>query len=205
MQFIKNNFFNLLVAVLLVVILLQKCSQPIEPVVPTVIRDTTWVVKDSLIVSKPQVTKTIQVESHDTIINRYLPDTNYAKLIVQYQEVVNELLAKNIHSDSIRIDSNGYVLVTDTVQKNLLVGRSSQVNLRYPIIKETVTIPQKKVTQVYFGGGVVGSKVYPIEQLRFGLLFKNKKDQTLLGSVGVGVDGTTRYGLESYWKINLKK
>ena len=86
MQFIKNNFFNLLVAILLVIILLQKFSQPVEPGVPTVVRDTTWIVKDSLILSKPQLTKTIQVESHDTIINQYLPDTNYAKLVLQYQE-----------------------------------------------------------------------------------------------------------------------
>jgi hypothetical protein len=68
MQFIKNNFFNLLVAILLVIILLQKFSQPVEPGVPTVVRDTAWIVKDSLIISKPQLTKTIQVESHDTNI-----------------------------------------------------------------------------------------------------------------------------------------
>ena len=153
MQFIKNNFFNLLVAVLLVVILLQKFSQPVDPGVPTVVRDTTWIVKDSLILSKPQLTKTIQVESHDTIINQYIPDTNYAKLVLQYQEVVNTLLAKNIHSDSIRIDSNGYVKITDTVQRNLITGRSSQVNIRYPIIKETIILPAKKSDPDVYRGG----------------------------------------------------
>lgn len=203
MQFIKNNFFNLLVAVLLVVILLQKCSQPVEPVVPTVIRDTTWIVKDSLIVSKPQVIKTIEIESHDTIINRYLPDTNYAKLIVQYQEVVKELLAKNIHSDSIRIDSNGYVLVTDTVQKNVITGRSSQVNIRYPIIKETVTIPQKKVTQLYVGGVVQASPA--INQAGVGALLKTRNDFLFGGSLSVNTYGNLQYGAAAYWKLKLKK
>lgn len=203
MQFIKNNFFNLLVAVLLVVILLQKCSQPVDPGVPTVIRDTAWVVKDSLIVSKPQVTKSIQIESHDTIINQYIPDTNYAKLVVQYQEVVNTLLAKNIHSDSIRIDTNGYVKITDTVQRNLITGRSSQVNIRYPIIKETVTLPQKKVTQLYVGGVVQASPV--INQAGVGALLKTRNDFLFGGSLSVNTYGNLQYGVGAYWKLKLKK
>lgn len=203
MQFIKNNFFNLLVAVLVVIILLQKCSQPVEPVVPTVIRDTTWVVKDSLIVSKPQVIKTIEIESHDTIINQYIPDTNYAKLVIQYQEVVNTLLAKNIHSDSIRIDSNGYVKITDTVQRNLITGRSSQVNIRYPIIKETVTIPQKKVTQLYVGGVVQAAPA--INQAGVGALLKTRNDFLFGGSLSVNTYGNLQYGVGAYWKLKLKK
>jgi hypothetical protein len=203
MQFIKTNFFNLLVAVLLIIILLQKCSQPVDPGVPTVVRDTMWVVKDSLIVSKPQVTKTIQVESHDTIINQYLPDTNYAKLVVQYQEVVNTLLAKNIHSDSIRIDSNGYVKITDTVQRNLITGRSSQVNIRYPIIKETIILPAKKVTQLYIGGVVQGSS--GISQISTGALLKTRNDFLFGTSLGVNTNGALQYGVGAYWKLKLKK
>jgi len=203
MQFVKNNFFNLLVAGLLLIILLQKCSQPVDPGVPTVVRDTVWVVKDSLIVSKPQVTKSIQIESHDTIINHYIPDTNYSKLIVQYQEVVKELLAKNIHSDSIRIDTNGYVKITDTVQKNVITGRSSQVNLRYPVIKEVVTIPQKKVTQLYVGGVVQAAP--QISQAGVGALLKTRNDFLFGGSLSVNTYGNLQYGVGAYWKLKLKK
>jgi hypothetical protein len=203
MQFIKNNFFNLLVAILLVIILLQKVSQPVEPGVPTVVRDTTWIVKDSLIISKPQLTKTIQVESHDTIINQYLPDTNYAKLVLQYQEVVNTLLAKNIHSDSIRIDSNGYVKITDTVQRNLITGRSSQVNIRYPIIKETITLPAKKVTQMYVGGLLQANP--GINQVGVGALLKTRNDFLFGTSLGVNTNGALQYGVGAYWKLKLKK
>ena len=203
MQFIKNNFFNLLVAILLVIILLQKFSQPVEPGVLTVVRDTTWIVKDSLILSKPQLTKTIQVESHDTIINQYIPDTNYAKLVLQYQEVVNTLLAKNIHSDSIRIDSNGYVKITDTVQRNLITGRSSQVNIRYPIIKETITLPAKKVTQMYVGGLLQANP--GINQVGVGALLKTRNDFLFGTSLGVNTNGALQYGVGAYWKLKLKK
>jgi hypothetical protein len=203
MKFIKNNFFNLIVVVLLVVIFLQKCSQPVDPAVaPTVVRDTTWIVKDSLILSKPQLTKTIQVESHDTIINQYIPDTNYAKLVVQYQEVVNTLLAKNIHSDSIRIDSNGYVKITDTVQRNLITGRSSQVNIRYPIVKETITLPAKKVTQMYVGGVIQAAPA--INQISVGALLKTRNDFLFGTSLGVNTNGALQYGVGAYWKLKLK-
>lgn len=203
MEFIKNNFLNLLVAVLLAIILLQKCSQPVDPGVPTVVRDTVWVVKDSLIVSKPRVIKSIQVEVHDTIINHYLPDTNYAKLVIQYQEVVNTLLTKNIHSDSIRIDSNGYVKITDTVQRNLITGRSSQVNVRYPIVKETITLPAKKVTQMYVGGLVQGNP--GINQVSVGALLKTRNDFLFGTSLGVNTNGALQYGIGAYWKLKLKK
>jgi len=203
MKFIKDNLLTVVILVLLSIIVLQKCGAPAPVEAPTVVRDTTWIVKDSLIVSKPQLIKSISIESHDTIINQYLPDTNYAKLVLQYQEVVNTLLAKNIHSDSIRIDSNGYVKITDTVQRNLITGRSSQVNIRYPIIKETITLPAKKVTQMYVGGLLQTNP--GINQVGVGALLKTRNDFLFGTSLGVNTDGNIQYGVGAYWKLKLKK
>jgi hypothetical protein len=203
MKFIKDNLLTVVILVLLSIIVLQKCGAPAPVEAPTVVRDTTWIVKDSLIVSKPQLIKSISIESHDTIINQYLPDTNYAKLVLQYQEVVNTLLAKNIHSDSIRIDSNGYVKITDTVQRNLITGRSSQVNIRYPIIKETITLPAKKVTQMYVGGLLQANP--GINQVGVGALLKTRNDFLFGTSLGVNTDGNIQYGVGAYWKLKLKK
>jgi hypothetical protein len=204
MQLIKNNLSNIIVLVLVVVIVLQRCGGGglLPPSgEPKIIRDTAWIVKDSVIISKPQVVKSISVESHDTIINHYIPDTNYQKLVIQYQEVVNQLLTKNIHSDSVRIDTNGYVKIIDTVQKNLIVGRSTEVNVKYPVIKETIIIPPTPVNQLYVGGGIGGTKAAPVSQIKAGLLFKNKKDQIYGVSVGLGISGQPVYGIESYWKL----
>ena len=203
MKFIKDNLLTVVILVLLSIIVLQKCGAPAPVEAPTVVRDTTWIVKDSLIVSKPQLIKSISIESHDTIINQYLPDTNYAKLVIQYQEVVNTLLAKNIHSDSIRIDSNGYVKITDTVQRNLITGRSSQVNIRYPIIKETITLPAKKVTQMYVGGLLQANP--GINQVGVGALLKTRNDFLFGTSLGVNTNGALQYGVGAYWKLKLKK
>jgi hypothetical protein len=203
MKFIKDNLLTVVILVLLSIIILQKCGAPAPVEAPTVVRDTTWIIKDSLIVSKPQLIKSISIESHDTIINHYIPDTNYARLADQYQEVVNTLLAKNIHQDSIRIDSTGYVKLTDTVQKNLLVGRSTYVNIKHPIIKETITLPAKKVTQMYIGGVVQAAPA--INQISVGALLKTRNDFLFGTSLGVNTDGNIQYSVGAYWKLKLKK
>lgn len=205
MQFVKTNLLNFIVIGLLAIILLQRSCEKPKPSVPqTVKRDTTWIVKDSLIFSKPRVVKTVEIRSNDTIINNYLPDTNYQKLVVQYENVVKELLAKNIHSDSVRIDTNGYVKITDTVQKNLIIGRGTEVNIKYPIIKETITIREKPVNQLYIGGGLGADKTTLINQVRAGVMLKTKKDQLFGVHTGISTQGNVIYGVDSYWKISLK-
>ena len=204
MQFITKNLLTLMVGALLLIVILQQCKGTPEIEAPTVVRDTVLVVKESLTVSKPQLTKTIEIESHDSIIMKeYVPDTNYAKLVAQYQEVVNQLLAKNIMQDSIRIDTNGYVKITDTVQKNLIVGRSVQSKISYPIITETITLPAKKTNQLYVGGAILGS---PAPNAIMGsALLKTRNEKMFGGSLSINTYGDLQYGIHSYWKIKLKK
>jgi hypothetical protein len=188
------------------ILLLQRCSETTNVPKVSIVRDTTWVVKDSLITSKPQIIKTISIASSDTIINHYIPDTNYAKLVIQYQDVVNQLLAKNIQQDSVLIDDTlGYVKILDTVQKNIITGRSVLYSVKYPIIKETITIPAKKVNQLYIGGEVVGGKTNLVSGINAGLLFKNKKDQIFGLKAGLTSSGDPVLGVSSFWKITLKK
>lgn len=203
MKLIKDDLFSLVIIVLLLTLFIERCNdKPVVPEPPKVVRDTVWVKHDSVVYSKPQVINTIRISSKDSLI--YVPDTNYAKLVLQYQEVVNQLLSKNVLSDSIRIDTNGYVKITDTIQKNLIVGRSSKVNIKYPVIKETITIYPKPVNQVYIGGGIDGSQIALINQVRAGILLKNKKDQIYGVSAGINTSGQVVYGLSSYWKIKIK-
>lgn len=203
-SFVEKNFLNLVILVLIALVLLQKCGgDPSAPQEPKIIRDTTWIIKDSTVYSKPQLIKTIPINvSHDTIINHYIPDTNYAKLVLQYQSVVNELLAKNIHTDTIKIDTFGYVNIIDTVQKNLIVGRDFKYKITYPMIKETIIMPEKKKNQVFVGGNIQGST--SANQINAGLLFKTKKDYIFGGTIGVNNKGSLQYGVQSFWKIKIK-
>ena len=197
-----NNILSIAILILAVIIVLQRSnSSPDIIEKPIVVRDTIWQKKDSVIYTSPKVVQTIPVK---IISEKYLPDPNYDKLVLQYQELVKLHLAKNIQKDSVKIDSIGFVKVTDTVQNNIVQNRKWEYNIKYPIIKETVIQPPKKVNQLYIGGGLQGNQYNIINSINGGILYKNKKDQIYELSVGINTNGQVVYGVSSYWKIKFK-
>ena len=197
-----NNILSIAILILAVIIVLQRSnSSPDIIEKPIVIRDTIWQKKDSVIYTSPKVVQTIPLK---IISEKYLPDPNYDKLVLQYQELVKLHLAKNIQKDSVKIDSIGFVKVTDTVQNNIVQNRKWEYNIKYPIIKETVIQPPKKVNQLYIGGGLQGNQYNIINSINGGILYKNKKDQIYGLSVGINTNGQVVYGVSSYWKIKFK-
>ena len=197
-----NNILSIAILILAVIIVLQRSnSSPDIIEKPIVIRDTVWQKKDSVIYTSPKVVQTIPVK---IISEKYLPDPNYDKLVLQYQELVKLHLAKNIQKDSVQIDSIGFVKVIDTVQNNIVQNRNWEYNLKYPIIKETIIQPPKKVNQLYIGGGLQGNQYNIINSINGGILYKNKKDQIYGLSVGINTNGQVVYGVSSYWKIKFK-
>ena len=197
-----NNILSIAILILAVIIILQRINSSPDIVEKSiVIRDTVWQKKDSVIYTSPKVIQTIPVK---IISEKYLPDPNYDKLVLKYQELVKLHLAKNIQKDSVQIDSIGFVKVTDTVQNNIVQNRKWEYNIKYPIIKETVIQPPKKVNQLYIGGGLQGNQYNIINSINGGILYKNKKDQLYGLSIGVNTNGQAVYGVSSYWKIKFK-
>lgn len=202
----KISLSEIAVLVLLVIILLQRCSKDSVIVEkPKIVRDTTWIFKDSTITKQPQVIKTITVpvEQWNT---EYLPDTSsMAVLIKQYNELASKFLALNIHSDSLPIDTIGKVYITDTVTSNVIKNRKVTYNFKIPTITNTITIPEPKRTQWYVGGSLQGEEGAVITQINANLLIKNKRDQMFGGYVGLNNSGALQIGLSSFWKIKIKK
>ena len=197
-----NNILSIAILILAVIIVLQRInSSPDIIEKPIVIRDTIWQNKVKVIYTSPKVVQTIPLK---IISEKYLPDPNYDKLVLQYQELVKLHLAKNIQKDSVQIDSIGFVKVTDTVQNNIVQNRKWEYNIKYPIIKETIIEPPKKINQLYIGGGLQGNQYNIINSINGGILYKNKKDQLYGLSIGVNTNGQVIYGLSSYWKIKFK-
>ena len=197
-----NNILSIAILILAVIIVLQRInSSPDIVEKPIIVRDTVWQKKDSVIYTSPKVVQTIPLK---IISEKYLPDPNYDKLVLQYQELVKLHLAKNIQKDSVQIDSIGFVKVTDTVQNNIVQNRKWEYNIKYPIIKETIIQPSKKINQLYIGGGLQGNQYNIINSINGGILYKNKKDQLYGLSIGVNTNGQVVYGLSSYWKIKFK-
>ena len=200
----KEHIYNFIIVVLAIIILLQRCSKGnTSHTEIKVTKDTVWIHKDSTIYSKPQLIKTISVpiEQWNT---EYLPDTNYSKLLKQYQDIVVTYLSSNLLQDSIRIDSIGYLKIIDTISHNTIKGRSTSYKFSYPIIKQTITIQEKPKRQLYAGIGLGGNRIDLIDQVSLGILYKDRKDRIFGASITASPSGI-EYGVQSFWKIKLKK
>jgi len=207
MDFIKKHFLSLIIVLLIGVMIIERCSQKIQPPVkPIIVRDTVWTERTGTVNTVPQLVSSIPYPvDRLTKEIQYLPDTNYHKLLLQYQTLLALYLVKNIQKDSLKIDSIGYVSITDTVTKNLIANRKFSYNLKYPIITNTVTLPYKSRNQLYIGGSIEGNPINMVNQINAGLLWKNRKDQIFGAYVGLDRNTTFQYGIQSYWKINLRR
>lgn len=169
----------------------------------TVVHDTTWQRYDSIVYKKVKVIETI----HEPTPPEYLPNPMYDSLKVQYEELAKAYLAKNIYKDTFRIPQiKGLIIVNDTVKNNQLMGRSWTADYMIPTVKETITIVKPCIPkrQLYVGGGF-SANMTGFGNAQVGLLYKDRKDRIYGGFVSVQPTGSITYGVQSYWKIRLKK
>ena len=203
-----NKFYLGIIAVLVVIILLQKAcvTQGTPKVIPQVTYDTILKHDTSVVVKK------MKISSHDTT---YIPedpiymfDTSCEAARETFNKLVKKHVTRNMYIDTILIDTFGKVLVYDTVQFNQLGNRGIVKNYTIPIITRYVKVPAEPKRQMYIGGGLDGTyinKTVNINAAKAGVLYKTKKDQIYGATVGVSINGYLVYGLQSYWKIKLKK
>lgn len=207
-KIIGKYFSELLVAILIIIIILQKsCGSTMPcPEVNTIIdsvHDTTYIVHDSIIKGKPKLITSI-THLHDTL---FVPDSNYDTLRAQYMNLVSLYTSQNIYVDTIKVDTLGYVEVIDTVYLNTLTGAHYHYKFNFPVITNTITIKkiikEKKRNQVYFGGGIEGNKFTPINQIYTGFSLKTKSDNLYNIKVGIDKHSNIWYGIGGYFKITL--
>lgn len=203
-NYIVKNFVILICLILIVILLLERCNSPKPSIPQPIIKyDTQWVKKDSIVYSKPKIIKQI---IHDTIPQEWeYVDEDYESLKMAYNAVVNHCTPTNIYSDTFNLSTYGKAIITDSVQYNELIGRSFNYSISVPTITKTIIIPEKKVSQLYIGGNIQGNKTNIINQINAGVLLKNKKDQIFGVLAGFDINGNINYGIQSYWKISLKK
>lgn len=204
----KISISEIVVLVLLIIILLQRCGgnspQPVEPIVK---RDTVFIEHTGTTITNPKVVNnvpyTVPIDRWNT---EYLPDTSsMAILVKQYEELVRKFLATNVQKDSVKIDSIGHVYITDSVSSNLVKNRLVTWNLQYPQITTTIIIPEPKRRQLYWGGYIEGQKASLINQIGTGLLYKDRRDRIFGAQVGINKDLQLNLGVSTYWKIKIKQ
>jgi len=148
----------------------------------------------------------------------YVPSEDYSTLVKQFQELKEILLSRNIYRDSLHLDSLGWVKITDTVQKNNIIGRQYVNNIKIPErvrnITTIVQAPQRR--QLYLGASVFANPTVKnaqffrnntttyITNVNGSLLYKDRKDRMFGG--GVQWDGKDiNYGLSTYIKLSFRK
>jgi len=195
-----NKILTFIIMALVFAMALQNkgCNAPNIKADTVTLHDTAWQVHDSLIVKKLKIKQII----HDTLPAEYIADTNYPKLKAQYDALVIAYLVKNLYTDTVKIDTLGYVAVTDTVHKNEIHGRSYKYNYKIPTITVTNTITKQAPPKgaLFIGGGVTGNK-NGLEFLQGGLLYKSKHNKILGLNVGINSNSQIVYGVQSYWKF----
>jgi hypothetical protein len=167
-----------------------------------IVRDTTWLKHDSLIVKKVKVKQEIPVP-YEVLVKEYQADTSYPKLKKQYDDLAKDYAAKRIYVDSVNVGKFGHIQIIDTVVKNKLSKRTTKDNFKIPVVKETVTITKyaEPERQLYLGGGVNANSSSGIRGVEGGLLYKTKKDQIYGVKATTTIDGITTFGVSTYFKI----
>jgi hypothetical protein len=202
----KINFTYIIIAVLVVIIFLQRaCSSVSTTEEPTVITkyDTVWKKTHDTITKKVQVVKIQYIKPEGS---KYTPGESIDTCNARFKVLLKEHSAVRVYSDTIKLDSIGKITIIDTVWLNKLKQRTYIKDYKIPFVTKTVTIikEQDPKRQLYIGGNLFGDKG-TLQLLTPGILYKTKKDQIYQVNVGISFDGTITYGVGMYWKIKLKK
>lgn len=202
----KNIFIIALLAAVLILALvaLKSCGKKQTGGTETIVKsDTAYLPSDTVFLHD---TPKLASSTPKPIPFNALPSKSYDSLLVQYNTLARKYYALNRFPDTLEHEGS-FVYLNDSVQQNLISGRSAIFSLREKVITNTVTnnitLPAKR--QVYIGGGLASINKLEGMSINAGLLYKSRKDNIIGLSIGVDNTGNILYGVNSYWKIRLGK
>ena len=106
--------------------------------------------------------------------------------------------AFNIYKDTINIDSS-IVTITDTIQENRILGRSVNLNIKYPIVTNQIIYKEKNKAAIFIGGGLHTDKIN--ETFNVGVIYKSPRN--VMYGITYGIDSRKNiiYGFNLYKKL----
>jgi len=191
-----GNIKNILIVVLIIIILLMrncsgngKNSTP-KPPKPTIETKTEYITIEKEVPVYVPKWKTKEIPK---LIPYPIP-TDTAAILFEYY-------AQYKYSDTLSLDTIGYVVVNDVISKNKIESRSYVQKITIPVTTTTITnTVYENKREFYYGLGVAGNK----NQLNYvgaELMYRNKKKQAY--GLGVGINQNLQPVLSGriYWKI----
>ena len=196
MKDLFKNIQTLLVVALAALLLYQRGCSSTLPVEPEIITEviTRW---DTLkVATKEYVPKYIR----KTVVN-----IDTFQVPIDTMSILRDYYAKYFYTDTIKVDSLGFIVINDTVTRNLISKRDVQSNIFIPTTTVTNTIYLNK-RKLYGGISISGmiNPVYnesPIKYISGELLYKNKKKQIYGFGLGIDEDFLPIVSGRMYWKI----
>mgnify|MGYP006443065479 CR=1 FL=1 len=185
-----KNIQTLLVVVLAVLLFYQKSCSSTPPVEPQTITEviTRW---DTLkVATKEYVPKYIR----KTIVNI---DTFQAP--IDTMSILRDYYAKYFYTDTIKVDSLGFIVINDTVTRNLISKRDVQSNIFIPTTTITNTTYLYK-RELFWGASISGNQEQ-IQSINGELMYVNKKRNAYGFGVGVDQNFQPIFTGRLYWKI----
>lgn len=190
-----NNIQSILIVILVIIILLMrncsgdKISTP-KPSKPTIETKTEYITIEKEVPVYVPKWKTKEIPK---LIPYPIP-TDTAAILFEYY-------AQYKYSDTLSLDTIGYVVVNDVISKNKIESRSYIQKITIPVKTITITdIVYENKREFYYGLGVAGN-ANQLNYVGAELMYKNKKKQAY--GLGVGINQNLQPVLSGriYWKI----
>ena len=190
MKDLFKNIQTLLVVALAALLLYQRGCSSTPPLEPEIITEviTRW---DTLkVATKEYVPK---------YIRKTVVEIDTFQVPIDTMSILRDYYAKYFYTDTIKVDSLGFIVINDTVTRNLISKRDVQSNIFIPTttINNTIYLYKREL----FGGISVGSTPSAIQNLSGELLFVNKKRQAYGFGLGLNNNFDPIYTARLYWKI----
>lgn len=190
MKVLFKNIQTLLVVVLAALLFLQRGCSSTPPVEPKVIAEiiTRW--------------DTLKVETKEYVpkyIRKTVVDIDTFQAPIDTISILKDYYAKYFYTDTIQVDSLGFIVINDTVTRNLISKRDVQSNIFIPTTTITNTVYLYK--KEFFGGISVGATNQAVQNINGELLYINKKRNAYGFGIGLNPDFQPVYTARMYWKI----
>ena len=124
-------------------------------------------------------------------------DTFYTP--IDTNEILKDYYSKYAYQDTIKIDTFGNIVISDTITKNYIIARKIQSNLKIPkiTIEKTTYLNNR---ELYAGIGLVGG-TNQISYIGAEMLYKNKKGKAIGIGAGVNQDLFPQVSFKLLWRI----
>ena len=134
----------------------------------------------------PAITNTI----HDTI-----------PVNVDTSAILADYYTKYVYSDSIRIDTNGYVFISDTVQRNKILGRYFMSHIIEKTITNTMIVKPAPTWHLYAGFDVSLDRIDYVNRVGGNVLLQTKNNRMLGLGLGLTSKATPYISFQYYFKL----